>query len=62
MRTNNPNCHKDGSVKGERPDKFKDRTENTGPNGGPSQLSAIPANGIDRELKKLEQPNSGDNK
>jgi hypothetical protein len=49
-------------VKGERPDKFKDRTENTGPNGGLLQLSAILADGIDRELKKLEQPSSGDNK
>jgi hypothetical protein len=48
-------------LKGERPDKFKERTEHTGPNGGPLQLSAIPADEIDRELKKLERLNNGDN-
>jgi hypothetical protein len=38
------------------------KLNHTGPNGGPLQLSAILADGIDRELKKLEQPSSGDNK
>lgn len=44
-------------LKGERPDKFKERTEHTGPGGGPLQLSAIPYDEIDKELKKLEELN-----